>query len=77
VYLEHLMESLEKTHITRVQAYNVHATIAVDPNLQILTTKVERQVAEGIFWIQHAGIVEGRNDRAQPPADVHDLSFSL
>jgi hypothetical protein len=55
----------------------IYITIAINPNLLILAARIERQVIEGIFLIQHADIVIRKKDGAQPPNNVHDPSFSL
>jgi hypothetical protein len=61
----------------RARAHGVHATMAVVPNRLIFAASVERRVEEGIFWTRHANMMTKKNDGTQPPADVHDPSFSL
>jgi hypothetical protein len=64
VHLEYFIESLEKVHKVRAYTYNVYTTIAINPNLLILATKIEQQVAEGTFWTQYTNIVIKKKDRA-------------
>jgi hypothetical protein len=49
VYLEHLIESLEKMYIMRAYVYSVYTTIAVALNRLIFAMSVERQVDEETF----------------------------
>jgi hypothetical protein len=77
MHSEHFRDNEEKTQQAPELVHGEHSITAASPKAETRKTKPLRRLVEEGLLTQYVGIVTTKNDRAQPPADVHNSSFSL